>query len=127
LAVREQVASFIRTRDGFEANDTTYSEAQNIYLSNGASPAIQACLSLLIRSPADGIMISIPQYPLYSATIPCQGGTSIPYYLNESAGWGLDVKELQRAVIESREKGIDPRGIVVINPGTQIYSPDTDT
>jgi aspartate/methionine/tyrosine aminotransferase len=67
-------------------------------------------------------MISIPQYPLYSATIPCQGGTSIPYYLDESRGWGLDVRELRRSVAEAKSKGVEPRGIVVINPGNPTGS-----
>eukprot|EP01127_Copromyxa_protea_P016687 TRINITY_DN49_c0_g1_i1.p1 TRINITY_DN49_c0_g1~~TRINITY_DN49_c0_g1_i1.p1 ORF type:complete len:501 (+),score=132.94 TRINITY_DN49_c0_g1_i1:57-1559(+) len=120
-AVREEVAAFIRARDGF-ADDASYCDPANIYLSNGASPAIQACLSLIIRSEADGIMISIPQYPLYSATIPCQGGTAVPYYLDEASGWGLNVAELRRSVAEARGKGVNPRAIVVINPGNPTGS-----
>lgn len=119
--MRQEVASFIRARDGFD-NDESYCNPNHVYLSNGASPAIQACLSLLIRSPADGIMISIPQYPLYSATIPCQGGTAIPYYLDEASGWGLDLAQLKKSVEDARAKGIDPRAIVVINPGTYSKS-----
>ena len=36
-------------------------------------------------------MIPIPQYPLYSALISLLNGTPVPYYLDESKGWGLDV------------------------------------
>ena len=37
------------------------------------------------------IMIPIPQYPLYSASITLQGGSMAPYYLSEERNWSLDV------------------------------------
>jgi len=74
-------------------------------------------LELLIRGSQDGILIPIPQYPLYSASIPLFGGTSVPYYLNEDSNWGLEIKELKKSVTEARKNGIDPRALVVINPG----------
>lgn len=36
-------------------------------------------------------MIPIPQYPLYSALISLLNGTPVPYYLDESKNWSLDV------------------------------------
>ena len=36
-------------------------------------------------------MVPIPQYPLYVALITLFNGTIVPYYLDESKGWGLDV------------------------------------
>lgn len=36
-------------------------------------------------------MIPIPQYPLYTALISLFNGTAVPYYLNESKGWSLEV------------------------------------
>lgn len=115
--VREEVAQFINTRDGFKKDDYTYSNPENIFLTDGASPAVQRGISMTIRGPTDGIMIPIPQYPLYSASIPLYGGQQVSYYLNESTVWGLDVKELSRSVKEARSKGINPRALVVINPG----------
>jgi glutamate--glyoxylate aminotransferase len=49
---------------------------------------------MLIRSPNDGILIPIPQYPLYSALITLMGGTQIPYYLDETQNWGLDINDV---------------------------------
>lgn len=63
-----------------------------------------------------GIMVPIPQYPLYSATISEFGLGQIGYYLDEKNKWGLDITELKRAINEAREK-TNPRAIVVINPG----------
>lgn len=62
-------------------------------------------------------MIPIPQYPLYSATIPLLGGTQLNYYLDEDNSWGLKVSELETLVDQSERKGINARALVIINPG----------
>lgn len=56
--VREHVAEFITERDGFPAN------ADDIFLTAGASPAVQMTLRVLIRDATDGIMVPIPQVVL---------------------------------------------------------------
>jgi alanine transaminase len=38
-------------------------------------------LQTLISNEKDGIMIPIPQYPLYSASVALNGGSILPYYL----------------------------------------------
>jgi len=44
----------------------------------------------------DGILVPIPQYPLYSASIALLGGTLIPYELDEDAEWGLNLELIQK-------------------------------
>ena len=83
--VREEVAQFITARDGYPAH------ASDVFLTDGASPAVQMLLRSLIRGPHDGIMTPIPQYPLYSATIALNGGVQVGYALAENGGWRLDV------------------------------------
>jgi len=109
--IREEVANFIQQRDGHKADPA------NIFLTNGASSGVDTMLRLIIRGPNDGIMIPIPQYPLYSATIPMYNGAAIPYYLNEDQHWGLSLSELQRSFAQATDNGILPRALVVINPG----------
>lgn len=65
-----------------------------------------------------GVMIPIPQYPIYSATIDLFGGQKVGYYLDEKNGWDLNLKELERALTEARENGINVNSFVLINPGT---------
>lgn len=110
--MREEVANYIVDRDGEGKCDP-----EHIFLTNGASEGINKILQLLIRNEKDGILIPIPQYPLYSATLSLLGGTPIPYYLDESSDWSFDIDNLQHAVQQARENGIEPRGMVVINPG----------
>ena len=65
--VREAIADFITKRDeGVPCN------ADDIYLTTGASGGIKVIMELLLNAPGEkkaGFMIPIPQYPLYSATI----------------------------------------------------------
>lgn len=54
-------------------------------------------LTTLIRGPQDGIMVPIPQYPLYSAAIGLYNGSMVPYYLQEASGWALSKQELEES------------------------------
>jgi len=109
--VRKEVADFITQRDGYKASPN------DIFLTNGASGGVDMLLRMCIRNPKDGIMIPIPQYPLYSATIPMYNGSAIPYYLDEESQWSMTREELERAFSRASSDGVLPRGLVVINPG----------
>ncbi|XP_063704820.1 alanine aminotransferase 1 [Culicoides brevitarsis] len=111
--IRKHVAQYIENRDGIP------SDWQNIILSAGASGSIKAILALLRcvqNNKRPGVMVPIPQYPLYSATITEFDMHQIGYYLDESKHWGLDINELQRSIDEARKVSC-PRAIVIINPG----------
>ena len=114
--VREAVAELITARDGIAADPDT------IYLTDGASKAVQAVLRLLVAGPGDGVMIPIPQYPLYSATLTLYGAAAIPYHLAEADHWQLDRDDLEEALARARGQGITPRAICVINPGNPTGS-----
>lgn len=64
-----------------------------------------------------GVMIPIPQYPIYSATIDHYGGQKVGYYLDEEKGWGLNMKELERSLADAKAQGIKVNSFVLINPG----------
>ncbi|TPX55332.1 hypothetical protein CcCBS67573_g09487 [Chytriomyces confervae] len=109
--VRREVADFIEKRDGFAA------DPENIFLTAGASPAVQLVLNSLISHPKVGIMIPIPQYPLYTASIALFNGTAVPYYLDEAKNWGLSKEELARSLAKARSEGVEVRALCIINPG----------
>lgn len=111
--VRQEVADFITRRDGLAAP----ANAADVFLTDGASPAVQMLIRAMLRGPDDCILIPIPQYPLYSASIALYGGSYQGYYMNEQAGWGLDVQELHKALAKARAAGKTVRSIAVINPG----------
>ncbi|KAK3609584.1 hypothetical protein CHS0354_038582 [Potamilus streckersoni] len=111
---QKDVAAYISQRDGLPCN---YS---NIFLCTGATEGIRTILKLLMTgksgSEKAGIMIPVPQYPLYSATLTEYNAYPIPYYLDEENGWSLEVSELDRALTAAKGRCI-PRAICVINPG----------
>lgn len=111
LSVRQEVADFIEKRDGFP------SDPENIFLTDGASVAVRLTLESMIRGEDDVILVPIPQYPLYSASIALYGGSLAGYYLDESKGWSMDMVSVKKALDEERAKGKCVRGIVYINPG----------
>lgn len=112
--IRQDVARYIERRDGGIACDP-----DNIYLSTGASDAIVTMLKLMVSGEGTsrtGVMISIPQYPLYSAALAELGAVQINYYLDEDNCWSLDINELRRALQEAK-KHCSPRALCIINPG----------
>ena len=84
-AIRENVAKFIAQRDGYPADPS------KIFLTQGASAGVQLTLQMIVEHSQVGIMIPIPQYPLYTATLAVLDANPVPYYLDESKGWGLTV------------------------------------
>lgn len=114
--IRRKCANYITQRDNLET------DWQNIFLTNGASEVAKSMLSLINVTAAEnsdgkpvGVMIPIPQYPLYSATLCELGIHQVSYYLDEDNDWRLDIQELERAYNEDSAK-CDIRAIVVINP-----------
>jgi alanine transaminase len=109
--IRQAVADFITKRDGVPA------DKEHIILTDGASKGVQAVLIALLKTPNDGVMIPIPQYPLYSATLELYGGRQIGYYLDEANRWQLNEQILTSSLDKAVAGGTRPVALVVINPG----------
>jgi len=121
---REDVARFIERRDMCEPGSV---DAENIFLTAGASEAITMIMTALVRDRACGIMIPTPQYPLYSATLDLLGGQKVGYHLDEGSAWGLNLEELERSLADAQSRGVNVVGMVLINPGNptgQVLSSD---
>jgi aspartate/methionine/tyrosine aminotransferase len=117
LFIREAVAEFINKRDGTSSSSQISSDPDGIFITNGASEGARYVIDLLISGRTDGIMIPIPQYPLYSATIKKAGGVQVNYYPDEDKGWTFDRSLLEESLDSARRGGVTVKGIVVINPG----------
>jgi alanine transaminase len=63
------------------------------------------------------MMIPIPQYPIYSASLDLLGGNKVGYFLDETKNWDLNMQELERSLLEAKNNGINVVGLVLINPG----------
>nr|KAF6270729.1 glutamic--pyruvic transaminase [Myotis myotis] len=81
--------------------------------------APQTVLKLLVAGEGrcrTGVLIPIPQYPLYSAALAELNAVQVDYYLDEDRAWALDVAELRRALCQARGH-CRPRALCIINPG----------
>lgn len=109
--IRQSVAAFIERRDGYPADPA------NIYLCAGASAGVNALMNVICATPQTGVLVPIPQYPLYTATLSLLNAQLVPYYLDESKNWGTSVESIKSALHDAQQRGVDVRAVVVINPG----------
>jgi alanine transaminase len=121
--VRQQVADFISARDGVPADAKNIfltvrspSPAASPFacgappaslssralltpatatLQDGASKGVQTLLKAVLKSADDGVLVPIPQYPLYSASLVLDGAQMIGYYLSEANGWEMPIEVRQ--------------------------------
>ncbi len=94
---------------------------RDIFVSTGASEAIELCLTALLN-PGDNVLLPYPGYPLYTSVVGKLSAEINPYYLNEEDGWNLDVADIESRINEKT------KGIVIINPNNPtgaIYPPET--
>ncbi|KAM9167087.1 alanine aminotransferase 1 isoform 2-T2 [Mergus octosetaceus] len=79
----------------------------------------QSILKLLVcgeGAERAGVLVPVPQYPLYSAALAELGAVQLGYLLAEERAWALDIAELRRVLGEGRRR-CRPRALCVINPG----------
>lgn len=98
-------------RDGYPAS------FQDIYLSNGASSGVNTLMHVICASPNTGVMVPIPQYPLYTATLSVLNAKCVPYYLEESQAWGTSLEAIRTSYDKAIAEGTDVKAIAIINPG----------
>lgn len=98
-------------RDGFSADPAS------LFLSTGASGGVNTLLTVISSKPETGILVPIPQYPLYTATLSLLNARCVPYYLDEGSAWGTDLEGIRNSYQQAKADGTDVRAIVVINPG----------
>ncbi|KAB5566488.1 pyridoxal phosphate-dependent transferase [Coniochaeta sp. 2T2.1] len=110
-AIKQSIADFLERRDGFPGNPA------DIYLSAGASSGVNTLLHVICADPNSGILVPIPQYPLYTASLSVLNAKCVPYHLDESKNWGTDLDTIKASYEKAVAEGIDCRAIVIINPG----------
>ena len=99
----------------WEAARKGITTVQDVFVTNGVSETVDACLTALLN-PGDDLLTPCPDYPLYSALLTKLDIKLNTYYLNEEDGWQPELDDL--------EKKITPRtrGIVLINPNNPTGS-----
>mmetsp|Transcript_13433 Transcript_13433/g.15606 ORF Transcript_13433/g.15606 Transcript_13433/m.15606 type:complete len:536 (+) Transcript_13433:92-1699(+) len=114
--VRDEVSEFLKNRDSVKVNPN------DIFLTSGASEAVEMLMRVLIRSNNDAVLTPIPQYPLYSALTTVLDGYFAGYYMGDETKWELNMAEVKKALFDARNLGKTVRAMVVINPGNPTGS-----
>jgi alanine-synthesizing transaminase len=88
---------------------------QDVFVTTGASEAVDVCLTALLN-PGEDLLTPCPDYPLYSAVLAKMGIALKPYYLDEENSWQPDLADLKKKITPRT------RGIVLINPNNPTGS-----
>ena len=81
----------------------------DIYTGNGVSELITMSMQGLLDK-GDEILVPMPDYPLWTASVSLASGTPVHYICDEQAEWYPDIEDI-KSKITPRTKGI-----VIINP-----------
>jgi len=82
---------------------------QDIFVTTGASEAIDICLTALANN-GENVLTPTPGYPLYTAIASKLQNIENPYYLDESNGWQPDIEDIKSKINNKT------RAIILINP-----------
>jgi len=98
-----------------EAERNGISNIHDIFVTTGASEAIEICLTALVNA-GENVLIPSPGYPLYDAVMHKIGAVVNPYYLNEEDNWQPDPADMAEHVNDQT------RAVVLINPNNPTGS-----
>jgi alanine-synthesizing transaminase len=98
-----------------EAEKKNIKNVQDIFVTTGASEAIDICLTALVNE-GENVLTPTPGYPLYTAIASKLQNMENPYYLNEENGWQPDLEDI-RSKINGKT-----RAIIIINPNNPTGS-----
>ncbi len=87
-----------------EAERKGITNVHDIFVTTGASEAIDICLTALVND-GENVLTPTPGYPLYTAIASKLQMMENPYYLNEENGWLPDIDDI-KSKINKKTKAI---------------------
>ena len=98
-----------------EAERKGITNVHDIFVTTGASEAIDICLTALVND-GENVLTPTPGYPLYTAIASKLAMMENPYYLDEENGWLPDIEDIKSKVNEKT------KAIILINPNNPTGS-----
>ncbi len=98
-----------------EAEKKGIKNIQDLFITTGASEAIDICLTSLVNE-GENILTPTPGYPLYTAIQSKLQMYENPYYLSEEKGWQPDIEDIKSKINDKT------KAIVLINPNNPTGS-----
>lgn len=84
-------------------------DVNDIYTGNGVSELISMSMNGLLNN-GDEVLIPMPDYPLWTASVSLAGGNAVHYLCDESAEWFPDIADIKSKITSNT------KAIVIINP-----------
>lgn len=84
-------------------------DIDDIYIGNGVSEMISMSMQGLLDN-GDEVLVPMPDYPLWTATVSLAGGNAVHYICDEAAYWYPDLEDMEAKVTKKT------KAIVIINP-----------
>jgi alanine-synthesizing transaminase len=103
-----------------EAEKKGIKNVHDLFVTTGASEAIDVCLTALVND-GENVLTPSPGYPLYTAIASKLSMMENPYYLDEENGWLPDVDDIKSKVNDKT------KAIILINPNNptgSLYTED---
>lgn len=98
-----------------EADKKGITNAHDVFVTTGASEAIDICLTALVND-GENVLTPTPGYPLYTAIQSKLSMMENPYYLDEENGWLPDIEDIKSKINEKT------KAIILINPNNPTGS-----
>jgi len=98
-----------------EAERKGITNVHDIFVTTGASEAIDICLTALVND-GENVLTPSPGYPLYTAIESKLEMVSNPYYLDEENAWAPDVDDIKQKINDKT------KAIILINPNNPTGS-----
>lgn len=95
-------------------------DVDDIFIGNGVSELIQMSMNGLLDD-GDEVLIPMPDYPLWTASVTLSGGTPVHYLCDEEADWMPDLEDMESKISAAT------KAIVIIspnNPTGAVYQPE---
>ncbi|MEN8191857.1 MAG: aminotransferase class I/II-fold pyridoxal phosphate-dependent enzyme [Bacteroidota bacterium] len=98
-----------------EAERKGIKNIQDIFVTTGASEAIELALTALVND-GENVLTPTPGYPLYTAVASKLQMMENPYYLDEENGWQPDIEDIKSKINDKT------KAIIIINPNNPTGS-----
>ena len=98
-----------------EAERKGIKTVQDIFVTTGASEAIELALTALVNE-GENFLTPTPGYPLYTAVSSKLQALENPYYLDEENGWQPDLEDIKSKINDKT------KAIIIINPNNPTGS-----
>lgn len=82
---------------------------EDIYIGNGVSELIMMTMQALL-DPQDEVLIPMPDYPLWTASVHLAGGSPVHYLCDENKDWQPDIEDIKQKITSKT------KAMVLINP-----------